>query len=110
MSIEVTCPNGHVLRVKDKYAGKSGLCPHCQSEVYVPLTTSDDEILDILGDAEKPVEPDHALEDSAREHREESGISMLSRSILRMKVCVKCNQESPYWYATCPNCGEKLEG
>ena len=40
---------------------------------------------------------------------EESGVSMLSKSMLRMKVCLKCAQESPYWYATCPNCGEKLE-
>lgn len=36
MSIDVVCPNGHTLKVKDKYAGKTGRCPHCQMPVQVP--------------------------------------------------------------------------
>lgn len=31
MSIKVTCPNGHALKVKDEFAGKAGLCPHCKA-------------------------------------------------------------------------------
>ena len=29
------CPNGHTFKVKDKYAGKKGLCPHCEGQVIV---------------------------------------------------------------------------
>lgn len=36
MSIRFTCPNGHELNVKDKYAGKPGICPQCQARVLVP--------------------------------------------------------------------------
>ncbi|MFZ1933076.1 MAG: STAS domain-containing protein [Thermoguttaceae bacterium] len=37
MLIEVRCPNGHVLHVKEKHAGKMGTCPHCSAPVRVPL-------------------------------------------------------------------------
>jgi hypothetical protein len=37
MSIEVTCPNGHWLRIKEKYAGKQGGCPICRAPVCVPV-------------------------------------------------------------------------
>ena len=37
MGIQVECPNGHVFKVKDKYAGKKGLCPHCEGEVMVQV-------------------------------------------------------------------------
>jgi anti-anti-sigma factor len=36
MSITITCPRGHVLHVEDKYAGRSGKCPHCHALVHVP--------------------------------------------------------------------------
>ena len=35
MGIAVTCPNGHQFKVKDKYAGKKGLCPYCEGQVLV---------------------------------------------------------------------------
>ena len=35
MGISVTCPNGHEFKVKDKYAGKKGMCPFCQDQVAV---------------------------------------------------------------------------
>ena len=31
MSIRVVCSNGHTLNVKEKYAGKTGLCPKCKA-------------------------------------------------------------------------------
>ena len=37
MGIQVECPHGHVFRVKDKYAGKKGLCPHCEGQVLVQV-------------------------------------------------------------------------
>ena len=36
MSIQVVCPNGHVLKVSDDYAGKMGLCPVCKARIKVP--------------------------------------------------------------------------
>ncbi len=58
MSIQITCPNGHVLKVKDKYAGQTGMCPHCQARVYVPTPSgiSDDAIVDLIG----PPPPENA--------------------------------------------------
>ena len=51
MSIEVTCPNGHILRVKREFAGRSGLCPNCQSRIDVPWAAplSEDDLLTVLG-------------------------------------------------------------
>jgi anti-anti-sigma factor len=60
MSIEVTCPNGHSMRVKTEFAGKSGLCPYCKARIAVPdMSTirvasgstglSEDELLAVLG-------------------------------------------------------------
>jgi hypothetical protein len=41
--ISVTCSKcGHTLSVKDKYAGKKGLCPKCQSAIQIP--GPDDEL------------------------------------------------------------------
>ncbi len=37
MGIQVECPNGHMFKVKDKYAGKKGLCPHCEGQVIVQV-------------------------------------------------------------------------
>lgn len=36
MSIPLTCPNGHFLKVKNSWAGKKGLCPHCGAIIQVP--------------------------------------------------------------------------
>ena len=53
MSILVTCPNGHALKVEDKFAGRTGRCPTCQVAVAVPKPESssidEDAILDLLG-------------------------------------------------------------
>jgi hypothetical protein len=53
MSIQVVCLNGHVLKISDEYAGKTGLCPVCKSRVKVPLPSeeqlSEEAILSILG-------------------------------------------------------------
>src|SRR3954447_20791510 len=37
MGIQVECPHGHIFKVKDKYAGKKGLCPHCEGQVIVQV-------------------------------------------------------------------------
>ena len=39
MPISVTCSHcGHTLSVKEKYAGKKGMCPKCQNTVNIPAT------------------------------------------------------------------------
>jgi anti-anti-sigma factor len=62
MSIEVKCPNGHSMRVKNEFAGKSGLCPYCQARIVVPdmavtksgsASISEDDLLAVL----KPPRP-----------------------------------------------------
>jgi hypothetical protein len=43
LPISVTCAKcGHTLSVKEKYAGKKGLCPKCQSTIQIP--GPDDEL------------------------------------------------------------------
>jgi len=56
MSITVTCPNGHVLHVEDKHAGRSGKCPHCHALVHVPKPGQvlEHEILAIVKPPEAP--------------------------------------------------------
>jgi len=36
MSISVTCPSGHSLKVADDWGGRSGLCPMCRKTITVP--------------------------------------------------------------------------
>jgi hypothetical protein len=50
MSIQVKCPKGHELQVKEKYAGKSGLCPFCLSSLEVPakLVKSESDAIPVL--------------------------------------------------------------
>ena len=36
MGIRFYCPNGHKLNVKEKLAGKRGICPHCQVKLLIP--------------------------------------------------------------------------
>ena len=66
MSIRVVCPNGHMLRVQDSCAGKTGLCPVCRALVRVPEPAgqepvSEDAILGFLG----PHQPSRAAEPPA---------------------------------------------
>ena len=125
MSIEVECPNGHQLRVKDKFSGKSGLCPHCKARVQVPDTLTDAGILDILGDPPPPapppppIAPEEISDDSASIHHEEpksatasdsvreSGTSLLGSSVIRHhKVCKGCGHTAVLWQASCTKCGK----
>jgi len=36
MGIEIRCPKGHEVRVKDRFAGKKIYCPECGATVRVP--------------------------------------------------------------------------
>ena len=40
MGIRFFCPQGHKLNVKSFLAGKTGVCPHCDARVKIPLTST----------------------------------------------------------------------
>jgi hypothetical protein len=125
MGIQVECPNGHIFRVKDKYAGKKGLCPHCEGQVIVlvPNALSVKEANDVLqreaiqrrqaaahkhgssSDSHVFADPNdmHATTGSGT-----SG-SLLGSSVIRHHIRCKCGEGVPMWYARCPACGQYLE-
>ena len=132
MSIEVRCPNGHLLKVKDKYGGKTGVCPFCKGRVLVsvPKKLSEEDIVDLIsapssraseeddassatgeeGDAKsvpsETADSESILDDA---HEESSGISIVGASAIRHRTeCPKCNEQIPYWFAKCPKCGTYL--
>jgi hypothetical protein len=122
MGIQVQCPHGHVFRVKDKYAGKKGLCPHCDEQVVVlvPDVGSAEAANKAYREAvinehraEHPVsQSDSFVFDDSHDGSSSasSSGSMLGSSVIRHRVrCGKCGDPVPMWYAKCPNCGEFLE-
>lgn len=116
MSIRFTCPNGHELNVKDKYAGLTGLCPKCQVRVLVPVPAgklTDDAVVGFLGpppvadDDGLPVHQDAAHRgESATDPGSSSGTSLRGLSPLNrgMKICPKCRREVRAAYDICPHC------
>ena len=112
MSISVTCSNGHALKVKDKYAGKMGLCPYCKAQVAVPMLEpahaefSDSKILSFVQSG-PPHETPPVHEDVL--HHESFGgssMSLASSSFLRKntKPCPKCKANVLTTYDLCPHC------
>ena len=122
MSIKVTCPNGHAFKVKDKYAGKQGLCPFCEDPVVVsvPDALSEEAILDIIGPPppipvteesasvlDDDVESESALDDS---EDVSATMSLVGRSAVRhQRECPSCSRTMPYWFAKCPGCDTYMQ-
>lgn len=118
MAIGVTCPNGHLLKIKDKYAGKTGFCPMCEGRVRisVPKKLNDDEIIEFIG--KSPDVSSETIDDESESvlheplvnrRAETSGISLVGASAVRhKKKCPKCSRGVPYWYAKCPHCNSFL--
>jgi len=122
MSIQVSCPNGHVLRVKDSFAGKSGYCPHCHAKVRVPnpQAFSEDDVIGVLG-TPVPASPEDVAHSEAEEfvhqeprpaevhQHEESGIALYGSSIHQHpKVCPTCHKRASFSFSICPSCGTPL--
>lgn len=118
MAIEITCPNGHNLKVKDKYAGKTGLCPYCKQRVAVPKAITDADVAAMLSSPSDRSQRHHADDEenddtSVLDHRisgrESSSMSLLGGSAVRhTKRCPNCSEDVPYWFATCPRCEQYL--
>lgn len=106
MSIEVVCPNGHTLKVKDSLAGKMGLCPVCKARIVIPRVAqsgsselTEDAILGILG----PYEPDPNRVQAPIEEPASRKASK-DRPGSPKKNCAKCNAEIPADAHICPHC------
>lgn len=120
MGIWVECPEGCRFKVKDKYAGKKGLCPKCKGEVKVQvpdLITSDEHEADYRRAVAEEVRAtqaspaDHAasvLDDALHADASSSG-SLLGSSVIRHHTKCKCGQSVPMWFAKCPACGAFME-
>ncbi len=101
MSIMVICPKGHELKIKDKYAGRTGRCPLCKSRIKIPVP--DEEIPGGLvrgiydpsksGLSGLALEVPEFIDDPSDE---ESANTMI--------VCGKCQKEIPATAQTCPYC------
>lgn len=114
MAIQVRCPNGHVLQIKEKHAGKSGLCPHCHARIDVPAIRSSGP--HVAGGASRPPlagAEDQAGKDSRKSwyanDQEHTGSKLAGSSVVRhKKACPDCSQLVPYWFATCPHCNSAM--
>ena len=123
MSISFRCPNGHQLKVKDKYAGQTGICPHCQVRVLVPQAQvapkpqaaaapqgamSDDAIADFIGpppaEDDLPVHQEARLQDPLQGSGSGSSLIQAALSARESKICPKCKREVRICYALCPYC------
>jgi hypothetical protein len=120
MGIPVTCPHGHHFSVKDKYAGKKGLCPYCEGEVFVhvPDALSSQDLKKAYAQAfreenkgrAQPTQNDSSVFDNMPEERTPSSSgSLLGSSVVRHNIRCKCGQSVPMWFAKCPKCGTFLE-
>lgn len=137
MGIAVKCPNGHEFKVKDKYAGKKGLCPYCEGQVLVrvPDALSSREfnaavhraaaadraaLSDIKSRDPGSSGPDlsHSMPqeqadgssvfDEAMQQDSGTSGSLLGSSIIRHNVKCKCGEHVPMWFARCPKCGQYM--
>jgi hypothetical protein len=121
MGIPVTCPNGHHFSVKDKYAGKKGICPYCEGQVLVrvPDALSSQDMKQAVTRAVReerkgtlPTLGDSSVLDGGVETRGGTGGSsgsLLGSSVVRHNVRCKCGESVPMWFAKCPKCGTFLE-
>ncbi len=121
MGIQVKCPHGHVFKVKDKYAGKRGLCPHCTEQVVVevPATSASEDMnkayRKAVTDERRAAQVGDSggssiFDDVPQEQDASTSGSLLGSSVIRHNVrCSFCNESVPMWYAKCPSCGHFME-
>lgn len=126
MSIQVVCPNGHVLKISDEYAGKTGLCPVCKSRIRVPKPSEDqlseEAIMGILGtyDPSKAGRKltdvsDLAAADAPRALKDQVSPDGEADTLgggpsPPKKSCPHCNREIDVGMRICPNCNTFIAG
>jgi hypothetical protein len=123
MGIPVTCPYGHHFNVKDKYAGKKGICPYCEGQVVVRVPDAlssrglQQDVTRAVRDERKgkgamPSLSDSSVLDSVPMEDKTSGSSsgsFMSSSVVKHHIRCKCGESVPMWFAKCPKCGTFLE-
>lgn len=119
MGIAVTCPNGHAFKVKEKYAGKKGLCPYCSGQVaiHVPKTTSPQEDLSQVAYRAAAEEhgglaasaPSSSVFDDPHEADASTSGSLIGSSVIRHNIKCPCGERVPMWFARCPKCGNFMQ-
>jgi anti-anti-sigma factor len=131
MSIEVKCPNGHCMRVKSEFAGRSGLCPECHARIDVPRLAvpkssglSEDDLLAVLGpphraprqvespfaEAEKPQPHASQADRSSANAVKDAAVPIATAFVHRRRVCPKCCEIAPFAATECPRCQTSLSG
>jgi len=109
MAIKLVCPNGHVLKVPEKLAGKTGLCPVCRARVVVPRpgpnALSEEAILGILG-THTPRRPSQITSEQLAAAQASNGADAEGPK----KVCRKCNREIAAAMHICPFCHTYIAG
>ena len=120
MGIRVECPHGHIFKVKDKYAGRKGLCPKCPGQVVVqvPDVLTSEETLaahrravadEIRHAHASPADHAASVLDASLHDGASSSGSLLGSSVIRHNVKCSCGQSVPMWFAKCPGCGKFME-
>lgn len=124
MGIQVECPHGHKFKVKDKYAGKRGLCPHCADQVVVQVpdletsSATEEAYRDaVIGEhranhAAPPVpsgDTSSVFDDHPAVKGSGTSGSLLGSSVLRHNIKCECGASVPMWFAKCPSCGTFLQ-
>ena len=104
MAIEIRCPNGHVLRVKDECAGRVGRCPCCRAKVWVPMPmpSSDDDSL--------PSDDDVHQDPRHQNNSGDSGMIPFGSSYIlkKTRLCPQCGKSVSPSFSICPCCGTPL--
>ena len=108
MSIQLLCPNGHALQVREAYAGKTGVCPLCRARVQIPKSVhsevTEEAILGFLGPPRRSYAPAVSGVVAATETRSEVSPSPPKKS------CDKCNREILAATHICPYCHTYIAG
>ena len=107
MSIRVTCPNGHALKVHESMAGKTGLCPACKARVQVPKPVahgvSEDMILGLLDSPASHAGQSDSLAEPPFSARYSASPDPLPAGTVK-KNCIKCHQPISAQMHICPFC------
>jgi anti-anti-sigma factor len=104
MSIRLQCPNGHPVRVKDDFAGKVGLCPHCRAPMRVPAVTAQAENPRATGEFVRQAPLPSRVDDEIDSSPPVSAFSTKKKT----RQCLGCGNVVSQSFAVCPRCGTPL--
>ncbi len=99
MLIRFRCPNGHKLKVSDRYVGNPAVCPACKSRVTIPgraqTPITDSAVVRLLSD-------DPPLPESSTRGGTSTTKRLPSGHVNR--ECPRCQRELPPTARICGHC------